>query len=322
MKLKICSQLPEQLDSKYIYELEPVDSNDNYYRERTDRNIGWITSDEQSLLKKKTVGISGCGGMGGMLAQILIRAGVGNIKIADNSEFDESNINRQFGATRSNVGVSKAQATANSIRAVTDDNSIKVYPTGICENTVDDFLEDCDVVCDEIEFWAVAARILLHQKARKKGLPLFNANTIGFGTRLFLFTPDSGTMEECLGMSYEQAKILENKIESNTATAEEIDYVMRAVFRGLLPEIPIYSDDSEACGNMKTLERRLFTEGKAPIIATNPPMATGFLANHTLLYLLKDSGVKRNIKLPPEMPGYLYFDAAFMEAKSIDKKWW
>jgi molybdopterin/thiamine biosynthesis adenylyltransferase len=322
MKVKKFTELPEQLDQQYVYELEPNNVNDNYYRERVDRNIGWITEDEQYLLKQKTVGVSGCGGMGGLLAQILLRAGVGHIKIADNSEFDESNINRQFGATRSSVGVSKAHATANSLRGITDDNSIKVYPTGICEDTVEDFLEGCDVVCDEIEFWAVGARILLHQKARAKGISLFNANTIGFGTRLFFFTPEGGTVEECLGLSYEEARALEQKIESRMATPEEIDRVMRAVFRGLLPEIPVYTDDDAPCGNTKTIEKRLFAEGKAPIIATNPPMATGFLADHILLHLLKDSGIKRHVQYPPAMPGYLYFDAAFMQAKVVEEKWW
>ncbi len=322
MKTIKCEQLPNDLDVNSYYKLSPIENNDNYYNERVDRNIGWITSEEQQILKNKTVGVSGCGGMGGLLSQTLLRAGVGHIKIADNSEFDESNINRQFGATRKSIGVSKASATANYLREVTDDNTIDVFLKGICEDTVDTFLEGCDIVCDEIEFWAVGSRILLHKKARKAGIDILNANSLGFGTRLYYFTPESATMEECLGLSYEEAMELENKIESKQASKEEINTVMEAVIKGLLPEVPNYTDVDEPYGNEKSLRRRLFDEGKAPIIATNPPMATGFLASHTLLQLLKDSEIKRNISPVPTMPGYLYFDSAFMVAKVVDKKWW
>src|SRR5690348_8583872 len=122
MKTLHCQTLPNEFDSSLIYKLEAVNSNNKYYTERVDRNIGWISPEEQQFLKEKTVGISGCGGMGGLLAQILVRAGVGTIKIADNSTFDESNINRQFGATRSTIGVSKAAATAKALRSITDDS--------------------------------------------------------------------------------------------------------------------------------------------------------------------------------------------------------
>src|SRR3989338_6197970 len=98
------------------------------------------------------------------------------------------------------------------LRDVTDDSTIVVYPQGIDEDTAGQFIAGCDVLCDEIEFWAVGSRILLHREARKHGVSVFNCNTIGFGTRLFFFTPQSATMEECLGFSYVEAKRLQEKI--------------------------------------------------------------------------------------------------------------
>src|SRR5690606_20489470 len=89
MKFIQCDVLPDQLEKESFYQLAPLQPCETYYNARVDRNIGWITPEEQSMLKHKTVGISGCGGMGGLLAQILLRAGIGHIKIADNSAFDE-----------------------------------------------------------------------------------------------------------------------------------------------------------------------------------------------------------------------------------------
>ena len=223
-------------------------------------------------------------------------------------------MNRQFGATKNTIGVSKAFATARALRNISDDNTLDVFPRGINENDIDQFLEGCDIVLDEIEYWAVGARVLLHQEARKRGIAVINCNTVGFGTRLFFFTPESATMEECMGLSYEEAKSLEQKIATHTATGEDKARVMAAVTKALIPDIPAYCPESEPCGHPVVLNKRLYEEGKAPIIGTNPPLASGFVSDHTLLYLLKNSGIKRNTIQLPQMPNYLHFDAGVMEA--------
>lgn len=315
-----CDELPDTPDPSVVYRLHPRDPDDTYYNERVDRNIGWITKDEQALLKRAVVGIAGNGGMGGLLAQALLRVGVGAIKIGDSETFDVSNINRQFGATRKTIGVSKAFATTRMLRNITDDTTLIVYPQGITETTVGDFVEDCNVICDEIEFWAIGSRILLHQEARRRGVSLFNCNTVGFGTHLFLFTPNGFTMESCLNCDYESAKEMQEKVQNKRATGEEVRFVMERVLRGLVPELAGYSAKGTSYNDLPAVLTRLFGEGKAPIIGTNPVMATGFLADHVLFCLLRDSGVKRELVRPPAAPGYLYFDAGKLLAKSVERK--
>lgn len=316
MKEIVTQTLPDVPEQGVVYVMPTQPKEPGFYEERTDRNIGWISREEQASLRGMTVGIAGCGGMGGLVAQILLRAGVGTLKIADCEAFDLSNLNRQAGATLSTIGVSKAFATARLLRNTTDDATVIVYPEGINEACVDHFLEGCDLVLDEIEYWAVAGRILLHQKARAKGIDLLNGNTVGFGTRLFLFTPTSKTIEACFGnLNYEEAKAFDAAVEDGSVSKEQKIRVMLAVLLGLIPEYPTYSPKSEPCGHIAAALRRLGQEGKAPIIGTNPPMASGFLADHALLHLLRRSGVKRHtVKLPPT-PGYLYFDAALMKAR-------
>ena len=314
-RVRECVQVPKKPRIDEVLKLLPHNADAAYYRERTDRNIGWITREEQKLLSRRVIGIAGCGGMGAQLAEKFLRLGVGEIRIADNEAFDVSNINRQFAATRKTVGVSKAFATARMLRDISDDNTIVVYPQGICESSVQDFTHGCDVICDEIEFWAVGPRILLHQEARREGVPVFNCNTVGFGTRLFLFTPDSSTMEELLHMSLEEAMVLSVALAQKTASKAQISRVMESVLEGLVPELPDYYQGG---GNAEIVRQRLFTEGRASIIATNPPLATGFLADRVLLYLLRNSQTKRCVVETPKMPAYLYFDAARMEAKTMN----
>lgn len=295
-----------------VLRFEPNNPDDAYYWERVDRNIGWITREEQAKLRCSVIGIAGCGGMGGQLAEKFLRLGIGELRIADSEAFDASNINRQFAATRFSLGKSKACETARVLRSISDDSTLAAYPQGITEETAANFVRGCDVICDEIEFWAVGARILLHREARKARIPIFVGNTLGFGTHLFLFTPESFTMEECLELSYEEAFGIEQRFVAGDIGERELVKIMESVTRGLFPEW-------NGCGPTRD---RLIKEKKGAIIATNPPLACGFVADHVLLHLLRQSPVRRKVTEVPPMPGYLYLDAAQMMAKIVKGKWW
>ena len=306
--------LPDSFEADTIYHLLPKNFSQSYYEERTDRNIGWLTKEEQEYLKNSVIGIAGCGGMGGLIAATLLRLGVGEIRIADIEVFDCSNLNRQFGATSLSIGKPKAFETAKMLRTISADTKIVVYPQGITEETVRSFSEGAHVICDEIEFWAIGARTLLHKTARELNISIFNCNTVGFGTRLFLFKPDDATMETLLGFTYEEAKEAEARFRNKTADEFLIKKMMTAVIDGLVPELPEYCTNED---RRAVILERLFGEGRASIIATNPPMASGFLADHILFYLLRNSETKRQIVKIPEIPGYLFFDVAKMEARQV-----
>lgn len=56
---------------------------DKLYSEIYARNIGIFTEAEQDKLRHSTIAIAGVGGVGGLLAERLIRLGVGRLKITD-----------------------------------------------------------------------------------------------------------------------------------------------------------------------------------------------------------------------------------------------
>jgi molybdopterin/thiamine biosynthesis adenylyltransferase len=317
-----CYEVPESAqalghrDASTAYRLLPNNPSDAYYAERIDRNIGWITREEQNMLRQTVIGVAGCGGMGAQLAEKFLRLGIGEVRIADSEMFDVSNINRQFAANKHTIGKSKAFETARMLRAIADDTTIVVYPHGISEHTAESFVAGCDVVCDEIEFWCAAARIALHQNARSLGVPVFVANTVGFGSHVFLFTPSSATMEECLGMSYGEALAWEDRAASGTMIEADLIHFMERVAHGLVCEWPEYCADY-AHGNRVYTRHRLIRERRAAIIATNPALACGFVADRVLLHLLQASTTKRTIEEMPVAPGYLYLDAATMTAKVV-----
>lgn len=323
MQVLTVSTIPDDLmpscDTIYIMPAQNVD--ETYYAQRTDRNIGWITPKEQQMLRGKTVGLASVGGIGGAVSMMLLRTGIGRLKLADLETFDTSNINRQFGATRGTVDVSKIKAVTRELRAVSDDCDLVLYPMGITEASVDHFLDGCDIVLDGIDYWAVGARVLLQKKARERGIPVMNCSTVGYGSRIFLFTPDGMSMEECLGMTYEQAKQYETMSRNKTISKIDRLKVATALSIGLLPEPPSYTKMTEEAGNIQAIRKLVLEKGTAPGVGASCWLACSFAANQIIFYLLKDTPLKRNVVLAPPAPGYLYLDVGFMRAKVCKGHW-
>jgi hypothetical protein len=82
------------------------------YEQAFSRNIGWVTPDEQAILRTKRVAIAGGGGVGGVHLLTLVRLGISKFHIADFDTFDLPNFNRQVGANMSTLGEPKADVLA------------------------------------------------------------------------------------------------------------------------------------------------------------------------------------------------------------------
>ena len=269
------------------------------YYERIDRNLGIISLAEQEQLRAATVAIAGCGGMGGLIAASLARIGVGHLKISDNQNFDISNLNRQFASKTKTLGKNKAESTFSEIREIADDFEVDVVTSGITSDNVDDFVQGATIICDEIEFFEIKARILLHQTARKYGVPVLNCNVVGFGTRIFLFTPTSMTMEDFL------------EVDAETALTEDV--VMRLVQR-LAPRLP--QDITK-----EVMKEWVCKQHKAPIFGGTPPISAGIIVDRLCLEIFGIQSRPWLQRLTP-MPAYGYFDAGTFEAGIFEGKWW
>ena len=68
------------------------------YNTAFSRNIGWVTADEQRVLRGKRIAIAGMGGVGGLHLLALTRLGIGKFSIADPDTFELANFNRQVAA--------------------------------------------------------------------------------------------------------------------------------------------------------------------------------------------------------------------------------
>ena len=119
-----------------------------YWMSRTQLMLG---DDKVESLMSKNVLIIGLGGVGGICAEMIVRAGIGKMTIVDNDTIDASNINRQIPALHSTIKKSKAQVLANRLLDINPalDLTVKeVYikeeiTTAILESASWDYVVDC-----------------------------------------------------------------------------------------------------------------------------------------------------------------------------------
>jgi molybdopterin/thiamine biosynthesis adenylyltransferase len=167
-----------------------------HYEQAFSRNIGWVTPDEQAILRTKRVAIAGGGGVGGVHLLTLARLGISKFHIADFDTFDLPNFNRQVGANMSTLGEPKAEVLARMARDINPEIDIQIFPAGIDENNLADFFKGVDIYVDSLDFFAFDIRQKTFAMCATLGIPATTAAPLGMGTALLTFMPGKMTFEE------------------------------------------------------------------------------------------------------------------------------
>ena len=196
------------------------------YNKAFSRNIGWVTSGEQAVLRGKRVAIAGMGGVGGSHLLTLARLGIGAFNIADFDAFDIANINRQVGATVPNIGKPKVEVLAAMALEINPELEIKVFPKGVDGANLPDFLNGVDVYVDGLDFFAFAARQATFAACSSFGIPAITAAPLGMGTALLNFVPRQKSFEKYYGF--------ENRTDDEKALRFLIGLAPRGLHRSYL----------------------------------------------------------------------------------------
>ncbi|MFT6734148.1 MAG: molybdopterin/thiamine biosynthesis adenylyltransferase [Polaribacter sp.] len=166
------------------------------YEQAFSRNLGWVTEEEQTTLKNKRIAIAGAGGVGGVHLLTLARLGVSNFNIADFDEFEVHNFNRQSGAFMSTLNQQKVDVMDRMAKDINPKADIKLFPKGVFEYNVDEFLEGVDLYVDALDFFALDARKTVFKKCYEKNIPVVTAAPLGMGCAFLCFMPNKMSFEE------------------------------------------------------------------------------------------------------------------------------
>ena len=174
---------------------------DILYKEIFSRNGGLISETEQETLRRSSIAIAGVGGVGGLLAERLIRIGVGRIKITDPGTFEKSNFNRQFGSSMVTLDQNKAEVIFQQLKDINPQAEIVYDQAGISDDSsAYKFVHDCDLVIDEMDFGMFKQSIRLQRAARRQDKYYFFSSAIGYGALITIFDPHGLTLEEFDGL--------------------------------------------------------------------------------------------------------------------------
>ena len=161
------------------------------------RNIPTLSEGEQLSLGEKRAVIVGCGGLGGHIAELLVRAGVGKFTLADGDCFEESNLNRQLLSLPENLGQSKAETAARRIEAINERADVRWVSEFFSFENADNILAGADIVMDALD--NIDARLLLEEKCAEMGLSLVHGAVEGWSMQCCVVEPGSGLLKRLYG---------------------------------------------------------------------------------------------------------------------------
>ena len=169
-----------------------------------------IGKDNLDKLSASHVAVFGVGGVGGYVAEMLVRAGIGNITIIDFDKVDITNINRQIIALNSTIGKYKVEVLKDRLLDINPSlNIISINDKYTSDNRDKFFNAKYDYVVDAIDM--VVSKVDLIKYCHENNVNIVSA--MGAGNRYnvpeFKVTDIFKTYNDGL------AKIMRKKLKEN-----------------------------------------------------------------------------------------------------------
>ncbi|MBO4648623.1 MAG: ThiF family adenylyltransferase, partial [Lentisphaeria bacterium] len=149
------------------------------WQDRTELLLG---TEKLARLKNASVLVVGIGGVGAFAAEMLCRAGVGHMTLADGDRIESTNLNRQLPALISTLGKRKTEVVAERLKDIDPELELKLHPVYLQDDAIDALLDSdhFDCVLDAID--TLTPKIRLAKACLERHLPL--VASMGAGARL------------------------------------------------------------------------------------------------------------------------------------------
>lgn len=153
-----------------------MNGTDTEWQQRTELLLG---EDKMLRLRNSHVLVVGLGGVGAYAAEMICRAGVGQMTIVDADTVQLSNINRQLPALHSTLGRLKAEVLAERFKDINPDLKLNVLSEYLKDERIPELLDSAefDFVIDAID--TVAPKCYLIYNALQRHLPIVSSMGAG-----------------------------------------------------------------------------------------------------------------------------------------------
>jgi molybdopterin/thiamine biosynthesis adenylyltransferase len=154
------------------------------------KNFHSLTLAEQIRICESGVLICGCGGLGGVIINLLARTGVGHLRLVDGDVFVSSNLNRQWICDTGSLGKSKATEGAERARAINPLIDVESFDAVLNDGNAEELIRGMDLVLDGFD--NLRGRFVAADAAARSGIPFVHAAVAGWWGQVTTFLPGSG----------------------------------------------------------------------------------------------------------------------------------
>ena len=141
-----------------------------------------LGEEKLNILRNANVLVVGVGGVGAYAAEMIVRAGVGRMTIADADKVSQSNINRQLVALHSTIGREKCDILAERLLDINPKLHLTTVNRFIKDSETDTLLDSdkFDYIVDAID--TLSPKLALIKGALDRGIPLVSSMGAGAKT--------------------------------------------------------------------------------------------------------------------------------------------
>jgi molybdopterin synthase catalytic subunit len=100
-----------------------------------DRQIAFWGEEKQHMLERASIFVAGLGGLGCLLSELVVRAGVGKVYICDKGTIDEPDLNRQLFYTHHDIGKRKLAVATDWLTSIHTHSQIIPVQGDIMDDT-------------------------------------------------------------------------------------------------------------------------------------------------------------------------------------------
>jgi len=152
----------------------------------------------QRRLAASRVTLCGCGALGTVLANALVRAGVGFLRVIDRDFIETHNLQRQvlFDEADVTANLPKAEAAARKLRLINSEVAIEPVVTDIDRTNILELTGDADLILDGTDNFEV--RYLINDAAVKLGKPWVYGGCIGSHGQTMTILPGKTPCLRCV----------------------------------------------------------------------------------------------------------------------------
>lgn len=147
---------------------------ERYSRQILLREIG---EEGQERLLESKIAIIGVGALGSVVANILVRAGVGKVLIVDRDFVEMNNLQRQMLFDEDDIGVPKAIAAVEKLKRVNSDIVIEAIVKDLNHTNAEKIMSGVELVLDGTD--NMQTRFLINDVCVKNEIPWIYAGAVG-----------------------------------------------------------------------------------------------------------------------------------------------